>query len=143
MRTVYTRGDVMSTETELVVTSCGVCGSIFAIPDSLERSCRRDSNHHFYCPSCGKQLVYTESETKKLKRELEAERARRVSAQDQHQAALAEVEHQRARARGYKGAMVQTKKRAAKGVCPVPGCRRHFVDVQRHIQSKHPSWDAE
>jgi hypothetical protein len=142
MRTVYASGDVMTTETELHVTNCRPCGAIFAIPESLYRACQQDEGQHFYCVACGRSLIFSESEAQKLKRELRSEQARRVSAEDQAAAARAEAEHQAARARGYKGAMVHTKKRAAKGVCPVPGCRRHFVDVQRHVESKHPGWDG-
>lgn len=54
--------------------------------------------------------------------------------------AHAAVNHERARTRGYQGALAKTKKRAAKGVCPVAGCKRHFADVERHIASKHPDY---
>lgn len=40
--------------------------------------------------------------------------------------------------------VLEIKNRIAKGVCPVPGCRRSgFTKVMAHIASKHPDWAAE
>lgn len=123
----------------LVVTSCW-CGIQLAIPNDLYDFAKR-KGQNVYCP-LGHSFVYGDTKYKQLEREAEEARAQLARERARRDQAEAEAEHQKARARGYKGAMVQTKKRAAKGVCPVPGCRRHFVDVQRHVESKHPGWDG-
>ncbi len=124
----------------LVTTSCW-CGIHLAVPEDLYDFARR-KGRSIFCP-LGHSFVYGDTEVERLKAETEKLERQRQWERDQRMAAERDAEHQRAVARGYKGAIVQSKKRAAKGVCPVPGCRRHFVDVQRHVESKHPDWTAE
>lgn len=136
------RGQVLSLTERLVVEQCCNCHCWFAISEDLHDRARADGSVWFHCPN-GHSQHYTDTEIKRLRREAEAADRRLAATRAQLDQARAEAEHQAAVARGYKGAMVKTKKRAAKGVCPVPGCRRHFVDVQRHVASKHPDWTAE
>lgn len=143
MTTRY-RGEEIVESQSLVVETCCSCHVLFAMPNSLQRRGRTDASVWFYCPNGHRQHYTSELDKverlEKEKRQLEDAKSRLLRQRDDAQS---EAEHQKAVARGYKGAMVQTKKRAAKGVCPVAGCRRHFVDVQRHIASKHPGWDGE
>jgi hypothetical protein len=125
----------------LEIVTCW-CGIRHAIPDNLHRQARSDPEFVVFCP-LGHKWVHRKSDAQveREKREAAEERATRLRAQlDQTRA---EAEHQAAKARGYKGALVQAKKRSAKGVCPVAGCKRHFVDVQRHVASKHPDYTGE
>lgn len=128
-------------QADLYVTDCPVCGIVYAIPNAMVERRRRDGES-WWCPN-GHSLSFHETEEDRqrkradaLSRQLTYTRA----AKDQAEAAAA---HQAAVARGYKGALVQSKKRAAKGMCPVPGCRRHFVDVQRHVTNQHPDYHGE
>lgn len=125
----------------LTIIDCGVCHIPFAIPENLYSKLVK-TGEWFWCPN-GHHIHYFETDNDRLKREVETAERRLAARQAQLDQARAEAEHQAAVARGFKGAMVKAKKRAAKGVCPVPGCHRHFADVQRHMASKHPDWTAE
>lgn len=125
----------------LQILDCGVCHITFALPDNLYRRVRRTGDW-FWCPN-GHQIHYFETENAKLKAQLDQAEANAREHRRLAELRQAEAEHQAAKARGYKGALVQAKKRSAKGVCPVAGCKRHFVDVQRHVASKHPDYTGE
>jgi hypothetical protein len=123
----------------LVVTTCW-CGIKYAVPDNLLRHAHNDGQV-IYCP-LGHKCHWAESEADRLRKKLEREQAmstRRLADLDRQRAA---TEHEKARVRGYQGALAKAKQRSAKGVCPVPGCKRHFVDVERHVASKHPGYVA-
>lgn len=125
---------------ELIVTSCW-CGIRVAIPDDLYAHAKKDSTNSVYCP-LGHIFVYRESDATKLRRE-KAELEARLQASRRTQDHLREVvAHEQARVRGYQGALGKAKKRAAKGVCPAPGCKRSFVDVAAHVATCHPDLAA-
>lgn len=117
--------------------NCINCGVPFAMPSNVDDQFRRNGNS-FYCPN-GHSQFYTDTEIKKMRRlEEQAERARLRESAVRDQLAAAERS-----ARAYKGVATRTKNRAKKGVCPVVGCKRHFVNVERHIISKHPNYITE
>lgn len=122
----------------LITEACITCGVVFAMPDGLQARLL-ETRRSFYCPN-GHSMSYTgktEAEKQKEARQrAEAEATRLRQRLDQAQA---QIEHEAARARGYKGAMVKAKARSAKGVCPAPGCKRSFVDVAKHVATKHPN----
>ncbi len=132
-----TRLQVLTISEKLVTEDCISCGVIFAMPETLQQQLL-ENHRNFYCPN-GHHMAYTgKTEAQKLKAQLERkeeELARERARLDQ---ARAEAEHQAAVARGYKGAAAKARKRAAKGVCPAPGCKRSFVDVARHVTTCHP-----
>lgn len=134
-----TTGIIVEVGTKLVTTEC-TCGIVFAIPNELDDRLRANGNG-FYCPM-GHPLSYTVGKTELQKEREKRERAEASAARATQRAdqAAAEAEHQRNRANGYKGAATKAKQRSAKGVCPVPGCRRHFADVERHMATKHPEF---
>lgn len=118
----------------LTVIDCCSCGMPFGVPTNWEQKRRADGGG-FYCPN-GHDLIFRESDVKRLERELAAanqkiasERARRLSTQDQLEAT------ERSRS-AVKGQLTKVKNRIQKGVCP--HCNRHFENVQRHMASKHP-----
>lgn len=92
-----------------------------------------------YCPN-GHPWHYTgansELQRAKLRAKLLAESLQWT--QDRLTETRAERDHAEAQARGYKGALVKTKKRIAAGVCPY--CNRTFTDsrMARHISTQHP-----
>lgn len=128
----------MNTQTytgTLVVLDCFFCGMTFGLDRSFDQQ-RRNDHKTFWCPAGHGQVYSGQSEAEKLRAELERQKRRvgwLTSSRDQ---ARAEAEHQAAKARGYKGALVKTKRRIAKGVCP--NCNRHFANVERHMASMHP-----
>lgn len=125
----------------LVVTSCW-CGIQVGVPSSLYRKAQSDSDQAIYCP-IGHTFVYRKNEADRekeradrLERDLRLARSARDAARDQAGAA-----HRSAIA--YKGHATRLRNRIANGVCPVAGCRRHFDNVQAHIEGQHPQWAAE
>jgi len=126
----------MSYSTVLEVLDCGECGIPFALPRDFHARVQR-TGEGFYCPN-GHNISYCETENAKLKKRLADEQRWRENAETRARAAGDQVAAAERSARAYKGAAARARKRAAAGVCPVPGCRRHFADLQRHMESKHP-----
>jgi hypothetical protein len=123
------------TETHVMVTTtCASCGIVFGVPEAWDKR-RRADGKGFTCPN-GHSLTYGETDEDRLKKELEASErkaeqaeARQRHLQDQYDAS------ERSKA-ALRGELTKTKKRAAAGVCP--GCNRSFVQLQRHMSTKHP-----
>lgn len=122
----------MIVQQTLIDVTCGSCGIQFGLPDFYWQRREKDGAT-YYCPN-GHKLSQGEKEEDRLRRQLEAERSRRVHAEDQRKAAEKTLT-------ATKGQLTKAKKRAANGVCPC--CNRSFVDVQRHMRSKHPEHVAE
>lgn len=112
---------------ELVNETCW-CGMPFALPASLDRAAR-DAGHTIYCP-LGHTLVWKETEETRLRRERDRLKQDAARLSD-------EISAQRKRAEEAEKKLVQAKRRATAGVCPC--CTRTFVNVQRHMKSKHPN----
>lgn len=123
---IYTR--------RLTVLSCGDCHIPFAIPENLYNNVYGDGSY-FYCPN-GHRIHYHETDNERLKNELARTKTSLLRERDAH----AFTERQR---RAEKGAKTKLKKRTMAGVCPVPGCKRHFQNVQAHIERMHPDHKIE
>ena len=133
-RVALTQG-VMDITVNLTATDCSACSVVFAVPDRLIKE-RREDGKSFYCPN-GHGLVFDLSETEKLKKKLaDAERDRDWYKTAERQARDAEQRASRSAA-AYKGQTTKLRKRAIAGVCAV--CHRHFVNVERHMSTKHPT----
>lgn len=117
------------TET-LVVTHCW-CGIALAYPENLDRYAREHGTD-VYCP-LGHVFVF-KSENAQLRRELDQAKQRIRATKD----LLAAEERSH---RSTRGQLTKARKRAAAGVCPC--CKRHFVNVERHVQNKHPDFKPE
>ena len=121
--------------TELVVQQCW-CGIWHAIPKSLNDAQRQQFDDGLeqtgiYCPVGHEWTRSGQSESDRLNKRLQAERARH----DQTKAELRETE---ARRRGEKAAKTRLKKQVAAGSCPV--CRRPFANLARHMAGQHPKY---
>jgi len=128
----------LTPEVILVTLHCGKCGITFAMPQAF-RDEKRDNGTTFYCPN-GHPRVFAETETTRLRRQLEVAKqrqgwaeARETHERDQRQAA------ERSNA-ALRGVVTRTKRRAAAGVCQC--CSRTFQDVARHMASQHPDFVA-
>lgn len=131
---------------ELVTHSCPSCGVEHAIPKRLEQKAldnRGPRGRQIYCPNGHTWHFVGKTEAERLQEQLDQREGQLARERQRLDQAEAEIAHQKARANGYKGAAAKTKKRAAKGVCPAPGCKRSFVDVARHVATCHPNLDAE
>ena len=128
------------TGTLVIETCCHEnCGMTFAMPDDFNKQKRRD-HAYWYCPRGHSQHYTGESDLEAAKRrENQAHESERFAwtaaeaARDQAQAA------QRS-ASALRGHLTRVRNKIANGVCPVPGCRRHFDNVQAHIASQHPDF---
>ncbi len=121
---------VLNVEVTLTTMDCVVCGGTYALNEAY-RAKREQDGQSWHCPYCDKSIGYHESETKRLTKELAAEKARH----DQTRAALADEQRQLVRERK---AAKRLKTRASKGVCPC--CNRYFVKLHRHMETKHPEY---
>lgn len=119
---------------ELVVVRCW-CGIQLGIPSSLrsEQLRRRDEGGSLavFCPLGHEFVPSGESRLKKLERQL----AQKDAILDQISAERDCAERRR---RAEKAAKTRLKNRIASGACPC--CKRHFVNLQRHMASKHPDF---
>jgi hypothetical protein len=128
---------LMHTET-LVIHECPACFVLHAIPKQMERD-RLDHGGDVFCPN-GHKWHFTVTEVTKLKKQLADEQRWRESADAR---AIHEADQRRAAERSasaYKGQVTRLRKRAVAGVCPVPECHRHFANLERHMESKHPGF---
>jgi hypothetical protein len=125
----------------LAVETCCNCGIRFAMPVDFQQQ-RQEDHCWFYCPNQHGQHYTGKTDAQKLKERLEAKEQELARERARGDQARAEAEHERNRVRGYQGALGKAKKRAAKGVCPAPGCKRSFVDVARHVSTCHPDLAA-
>ena len=120
--------DIVYTQ-ELVTTSC-YCGIEFAIPKSLKKWMLQDERNGCHCPN-GHSMHFGNGELQRLRSEVERTKQRNVHLQDQRDAAERSLTAQ-------KGVNTKLKKRAANGVCPC--CNRSFVQLARHMTTKHPDF---
>lgn len=139
------RGLQIDVTTALVTEECFQCHVLFAFPQELRTQLlekRGPNGRQFYCPNGHEQHYIGKSEADLLRerlqaseseRERAARRADRLSAEvDQERAARAYADRRRA---AYQGRVTKLTKRAHAGVCAF--CNRSFVNVQRHMSTKH------
>jgi hypothetical protein len=108
------------------VEECCNCGVVFAMTEQFYSKRYENKGTSFYCPN-GHGQHYVGQTDKQLLVEAERRAAQTIQAErDQRLAAERELKRIRDRARG--------------GVCPC--CNRSFVQLNRHIKTKHPDFDA-
>lgn len=133
-------GAVLSIDVELKFLQCGTCGVAHAIPKTMYDAFRREGGFWF-CPS-GHQRGWNEgaekTELKRLQAELDAERKRKESALARANEAENAGREALKQLKGAKTRLKNVKARVANGVCPC--CNRTFVNLQRHMHTKHPDY---
>jgi len=122
---------------ELERTTCYQCGVEFASP-ALEQ--RRRDGKSFWCPN-GHCQCWTETESSRLRKELEKTKEYLSSAQVDRDVARNDAKWARATAKGNATKLRNIKERIGRGVCPC--CNRTFVQLARHMADKHPKYIAE
>lgn len=118
---------------------CGECGIEFKVPDHFKRE-RLETGKGWYCPN-GHSRVFKETESDKYRREAERLKQQLAMKDDaiRYQKEAREAAERRASA--ARGQVTRLKNRAAAGVCPC--CNRHFTNLERHMQGKHPDFAKE
>lgn len=123
---------------EFEVESCASCGVTFALTAGMVGQLRETGNG-FYCPN-GHSLSFGNSTAEQLRKEQEAnDRLKKRLVQSQQWEAEA-IEAKNAAQRSLsatRGQVTKLRKKLDGGVCPYPGCKRHFRDLERHIASEH------
>ena len=115
-----------------VINQCGTCAVWHTIPE-IVYNCYRAEGGFWHCPN-GHQRGFRKGEDEIKQEEIRRERDRLK----QDAARLeTEAQEQRLRAEAAEKQVIQIKRRAAAGVCPC--CNRTFLNVQRHMKSKHPN----
>jgi hypothetical protein len=132
---VYT----LSHSTTITIISCSSCGVPIALGQHHESSLRR--NHKtFYCPNGHNQYFPAKSDVEKERERAELAEQRVARANTRAIQAQQEAENARRSAAAYKGQVTKLRKRVAAGICPVPGCRRTFQNVARHVEGQHATY---
>jgi hypothetical protein len=113
---------------ELLVETCW-CGIRHAIPAELRgHQLRQYENGQtpviIYCPLGHPYVPAGEPEVERLRRIAKLQGEARAQAE--------------ASARAYKGAATRARKRSAVATCPC--CNRSFVQLRRHLATKHPDY---
>lgn len=121
--------------TTLTTMVCGKCGITFAMPDELREACLRDHSKSWYCPN-GHSRVFVGQTTAEKAQERANALARQLASRED------DLRCERLSHRATKGQLTKVRKRAAHGVCPVPSCQRSFANVERHVASQHPDFQA-
>lgn len=128
---------------KLAVMDCANCGVIFAIPDDYDDR-RRDDGHDFYCPN-GHSLSYhagDKAKIRKLEAQLEQQKNRAQFYADMEREQRDRADRTGRQLAATRGQVTKLRKRAVAGTCPF-GCRRHFVNLERHVATRHPGQELE
>lgn len=123
---------------ELTTINCGVCGGSYAINEAYRLE-KYQTGGSWNCPYCRVAWGYANnSENARLKRDLEWQKARVTREEIARKHAEDERDTAESRRRAEKAAKTRIKNRIANGVCPC--CNRSFVDLHRHMETKHPGY---
>lgn len=117
---------------------CARCSEPFVLHPETEATLRR-SAQQFHCPWGHPQhFPLGDSEATILRRERDLLKQRLAQRDDAVRDARDRAERERNRANGYKGHATKLANRAKAGVCPC--CNRSFVELRRHMATKHPDF---
>lgn len=120
---------------------CYHCKVEFGLHDETERQLRM-SSANFHCPYGHVQhFPKGETEADKLRRERDRLKQNEAWYEQRNRELRAEAESERRRAAAARGQVTKLKNRAAAGLCPC--CNRSFVNLQRHMATKHAAFRAE
>lgn len=119
----------VTVEMKIVTETCCECGILFGMPDYLVKRLKTEGGA-FYCPN-GHGQHYVKPENVRLSEEIKWYRARLKEDR-------AELQATKNSLRATKAAHTRTKNRIKNGVCPC--CNRHFENLHRHMQTKHPEY---
>jgi hypothetical protein len=99
---------------------CPTCGIGYAAPEWFLQN-RQEKGGGWYCPKWTFIVVYG-SNSAASQGTVGEQRARAQAREDLRRAEEAKK---------------RLTKRLSSGVCPVAGCKRHFTNLQRHIETQH------
>lgn len=121
------------------VFDCANCGMPFAVTEEFEGR-RRTDGESFCCPR-GHSQSFTDSEVKKLKKQLEEKEKALQREKGWRDVAERGRKNAEKSASAYKGKVTKIKNRIHNGVCPC--CNRSFQNLKRHMATQHPEFKKE
>lgn len=122
-----------------VMSNCITCGVAYTVPAEQWDKQRRDGGEH-WCSNGHKQGWYPGQNTENDNLRRRAERAEQQQARLMQEKAEERERRQKVERRlaATQGVVTKIKTRTRNGVCPC--CNRQFVDLHRHMNSKHPDY---
>ena len=100
---------------------------------------RQNDGRTFYCPN-GHARAYRETEADRLRKEKERLERWLANSDETIRSAYASLDLEKRKHAATRGQLTKTRKRAAAALCPAPGCKRHIVQMDRHLRTKHPDF---
>jgi uncharacterized small protein (DUF1192 family) len=123
----------------LTVYECCVCNVVYGVSRAfIER--RQEDGETFYCPNGHHNVFSGPTELERTKTQLRQERERLAAERAKHDQTKASLTATKAAKTRFKNERDQLHSYVGAGVCPVPGCRRHFQNLAAHMERKHPSF---
>lgn len=116
--------------------ACPTCGIEWAVPSNYLRV-KREEKTALICPN-GHSMWYTTSEVDRLKAQLASAESTAKSERERRERAEREASAARGQATKTRKALAAVKERVGNGVCPC--CHRTFINLQRHMGTKHPGY---
>lgn len=127
---------VLNFNQALSTLTCYKCGIVFAVPQYFRQK-RNEDKECFWCPN-GHSQAFVESKVQRLQKQLEAEKRSaewwRLNSQSKDRT----IKGQNIQIGKVKAKLKRTEIRVSHGVCPC--CNRSFVNMQRHMKTKHPDY---
>lgn len=121
------------------------CGIRHGVPQELLDHMRRQHDNGerqvgIYCPLGHSWVFSGKGEAERLREE--TARLERMAASRMESLRLVREERDKAerQAHAYRMVAAKARKRAQAAVCPVEGCGRSFVQLRRHLATKHPDY---
>lgn len=131
--------DIGEVKVELVHWVCPSCGILYGLTKAFADS-KRENAGGYYCPN-GHYLSWKENEADRLRKRLKDAERDAQWFKDAEQRERKQRQAAERSAAAYKGQTTRLRKRAIAGVCAF--CHRHFVNVERHVSTKHPDEKAD
>jgi hypothetical protein len=123
---------------ELEVMCCPNCGVLYALPQRLLETARKDPDRWWWCPN-GHNLHFPgKTEADRLRDELNWTRQQRDTARAQREHAENQARAEKAAKTRIRNDRNRIRDRVGAGVCPC--CNRTFQQLGRHMKTKHPDY---
>lgn len=119
--------EAVEVKTQLEPRYCLDCGILYGVPVGFIEERQKD-HRIFTCPNGDQRYFPSKSREEELEEALQKERNKRYQLESQNKDLTKQLD-------GTLKQISKAKKRANVGLCP--HCRRHFTNVERHIQTKH------
>lgn len=128
MLTDVIRGEKVIEKIDFTLEECCACGLAFMIPTRMQKALI-NSHDSFYCPNGHSQSYMGKSNAEKLQDELNILKNKKQQEQEDLQNKWLDALNENSK-------LEKKLKRIHNGVCPC--CNRTFIDLQRHMKTKHP-----